>query len=67
MGTLSAVITSDAGQKLALVLPPGMKVEKLTIDGAAQAIVGQGVRKQGANITLPRGKSVTIEASFRTM
>ncbi len=66
-GTLSAVITSDVEQKVALVLPPGMDVDKLTVDGVAQTIIGQGVRKQGANIMLPKGKSVMIEAHFRPL
>ena len=66
-GTLSAVITSDVEQKIALVMPPGMSVESIIIDNVHHKIVEQGVRKQGANITLPKGKSVTIEASFKPM
>jgi len=66
-GTLTAVLTSDVEQKIALVLPPGMAVDRLTADGKPQAVVEQGVRKLGCNLDLPKGKSVTVEASFQPL
>jgi hypothetical protein len=64
LGTLSATITSDIEQDTALVLPPGMVMEKLTVNGTAQTPVSQGVRKQGCKLTLPKGVPVVIEAKF---
>lgn len=66
-GTLAAVITSEIEQKIALVMPPGMAMDSLAVDGKPQAVVDQGVRKQGCNLTLPKGKSVTIEAKFHPL
>ena len=64
-GQLAATITSDVKQEIALVLPPGMTVDKLTVNGMAQTVISQGVRKQGCPLTLPKGEPVLIEARFR--
>lgn len=63
-GTLSAVLTSDAAQTLALVLPPGAIIDGLTVDGAACLATAQGVRKQGCTLHLPKGRAVTVNAFF---
>ena len=63
-GTLSAAITSGVTQEIALVLPPGMVADKLTVNGVAQKVVSQGVGKQGCNLILPKGKRLAIEAEF---
>jgi hypothetical protein len=64
-GTLSAVLTSDAAQKVTLVLPPGVAVNELTVDGRSTPASEQGVKKQGCELTLPAGKAVTINARFK--
>ena len=64
-GTLSAVLTSDAAQTLALALPPDAVISRLTVNGKAQPVTTQGLRKQGCRLSLPKGKPVTIEARFR--
>lgn len=66
-GTLEAELTSDVAQKIALVLPPGMVVDALTVDGQAVTPTAQGVRKQGCGLALPAGKTVKIEAKFHPM
>ena len=63
-GTLSAVLTSDAAQTLALVLPPGATIDGLTVDGAAHQATPQGVRKMGCVLPLPKGRAVTVAARF---
>ena len=63
-GTLTATLTSDNAQTLALVLPPDATVDTLTVDGKPQAVTAQGVGKQGCTLTLPKGRSVTVEAKF---
>jgi len=63
-GTLSAVLTSDAAQTLALVLPPGASVDSLTVDGAVRPATPQGVRKMGCVLHLPKGRAVTVQARF---
>ena len=63
-GTLSAVLTSDAAQTLALVLPPDAVIDSLTVDSTARPVTTQGVRKQGCTLHLPEGQAVTIEARF---
>ena len=63
-GTLTAVLTSDLKQTLVLVLPPRMLMDKLTLDGRPLAVTDQGVRKQGCQLSLPKGRPVTIEAKF---
>jgi hypothetical protein len=63
-GTLSATITSGVKQDVALVLPPGMVVEQITVDGKPQPVIEQGVRKQGCAMSLPKGRAVRLEAKF---
>jgi hypothetical protein len=63
-GTLTAVLTSENKQTLDLILPPGMVADELTLNGKAQKVIEQGVRKQGCTLTLPKRKAVTVEAKF---
>lgn len=63
-GLLQATLTSEVEQGIDLVLPPGMAIDRLTVDGAAATVVPQGVRKQGCKLTLPAGRPVAIEAKF---
>jgi len=63
-GTLSAVLTADAAQTLALALPPGATIDGLTVDGAAHQATTHGVRKMGCVLHLPEGKAVTVAARF---
>ena len=63
-GLLSATITSEVKQEITLVLPPSMTVDKLAVNGMAQTVISQGVRKQGCPLTLPKGEPVLIEVKF---
>ena len=63
-GTLSATIQSDIAQKIVLVLPPGRAAGMISVNGVAQSLTTQGVRKQGCLLDLPKGKPVRIEARF---
>ena len=63
-GILSATLTADHAQTLSLVLPPSALADSLTVDGKPQHITPQGIQKQGCVLSLPQGKSVTIEAKF---
>ncbi len=63
-GTLSATLTADNAQTLALVMPPHATVTRLTVGGQAQPVTEQGAGKQGCRLSLPKGKAVTVAASF---
>ena len=63
-GTITAAITSKTAQRIGLVLPPGMVVDGLKVNGLAQAVVSQGVGKQGFNLDLPKAQLVVIEVRF---
>jgi len=63
-GTLTAVLVSEIKQTLDVVLPPGMAVERLTVNGKALTVIDQGVRKQGCKLALPKARAVTLEAKF---
>ena len=63
-GELTAILTSGVKQTVALVLPPGMTADYLTVNRTPQHIVEEGVRQQGCTLMLPKGKAVTIEAGF---
>ena len=60
-GTISAALTADHAQDIALVLPPGATVDTLTANGKAQTIAEMGARKQGCTLHLPKGKTVTVD------
>lgn len=45
-------------------MPPGMTVDKITVDGVAQAVIDQGINKKGCNMTLPKDRRVSIAAQF---
>ena len=64
-GTCQAIVTSDIGQTIRLVMPRDMVVESIRLDGQAQTIVDQGVAKRGANLVLPKGKNVNIVVKFK--
>ncbi len=66
-GTISVTLTSGSKQQLALVLPPGMAVDKLTINGKAATATLQGVHKQGCTLTLNAGHTTNIEARLRPL
>ena len=63
-GTLSATITSGVAQEIILTLPPGMVADNLIVNGTAQRLTPQGMRKHGCKLGLPEGKPVTIEAKL---
>lgn len=68
-GTLSAVLTSDAAQTLALALAPNatvdsLTVDSLTVDSHVRQATAQGVRTQGCLLSLPKAKAVTVHAKF---
>jgi alpha-L-fucosidase 2 len=64
-GTMTARATSAISQELDLVFGRDLEVSRLTLNGKPQPVANKGVRKQGARIKLPAGKTVTIEASFQ--
>ena len=64
-GTCQAIVTSDIGQTIRLVMPRDMVVESIRLDGQAQTIVDQGVAKRGADLVLPKGKNVNIVVKFK--
>jgi len=64
-GTLTAILTADNAQTIALVIPPGAIATSLTVNGKSRKVTAQGVNKQGCALSLPRGRPVTVEASFR--
>jgi hypothetical protein len=41
-----------------------MVVDELKVNGLAQAVVSQGVGKQGSNLDLPKAQLVVIEVRF---
>jgi alpha-L-fucosidase 2 len=64
-GSCEAVITADIEQKIRLIMPRDMEVKSIACDGKALAIVDQGVAKRGANLVLPKSKTVTVVITFK--
>jgi len=63
-GTCSATLTSDSKQTIALVLPRDVDVKTISVNGKSVPVTTQGVKKLGAEITLPAKSAVKIDITF---
>jgi hypothetical protein len=64
-GTVTAAFTSGVKQNIVLVLPSGVVGDEIKVNGKAQKVVTEGVRKKGCHLTLAKGKAVTIELQLQ--
>jgi hypothetical protein len=63
-GSLSVSLTPDLSQTVTIVLPPGVTIRGVTVNGKPQVVSVKGVGKQGFDLNLRARKNVKVEVQF---